>query len=594
MLKMRQKIASPCHSACRPGEDWNLLWRENEYLWQPIITPAVPSNWVKTVGVTDVVNGSIASANNAYSVYGSGGYCGDGGVITYDQYNSGYWPCAYGTPTSLGEREISMAVTISPTNTNKTVLNSEATLNLVKTAEPSAQQKRIGVEDVESIIWETIDGDTNAIQLGDNPMANGGEKRCFPERDAPEGNLNNELYAKVSLAAPIPEGMEGTVFLRRFDPDNPLEIDNTDPENDDEKRPDDNNGTGGFVSVGSGGTESIVPAGMLTFNEEESEKTVLFRFSPAHAGDNFVVAAHPNNGITNKYVFETLAQQTATGVGTAGRTLLYPKSGGTFSSQYEALPGNLQNAAMLTVWRTLWVELDQMAAPQEGATDGFLTANKGNANGQWNDAVPTSEPYDFDLRFQPPKPDISLLKTAMVDACVKVEEVLQISTKSSWITNDSASQNPNAWDTTTPFVHNRSDASSEGQRISATCRDVNALSETFWVLHAIGAYEAMSDRDPTNNTPPVGGTRGGNSGNGVFMIYNETIRDFVATCGVTTITEAEGRKGTALHEALHSFDVTHADGGVMDSKYYRVSENITWQTLLPIHIQKIQKTDVPN
>jgi len=75
---------------------------------------------------------------------------------------------------------------------------------------------------IQSVVWETVEGleSGGAIKLGDNPNDDG--KCCFPEKDAPNGTLHNEINIKVMLNAAIPPPMKGTLHLAWFDPDNPI------------------------------------------------------------------------------------------------------------------------------------------------------------------------------------------------------------------------------------------------------------------------------------------------------------------------------------------------------------------------------------
>jgi hypothetical protein len=124
-----------------------------------------------------------------------------------------------------------------------------------------------------------------------------------------------------------------------------------------------------------------------------------------------------------------------------------------------------------------------------------------------------------------------LLQTAMRAACIEVIEIDQTSANNSWITNDSASQNPNAWDTTTPFVHNASgDSMANPAVIGLPSRDVNINDNSFWCIQGVGAYEEWINSDWDWNTSAVIGdepTRGvAKSEIGIFLIYQEAIRDF--------------------------------------------------------------------
>ena len=130
-------LDSGWHPVEDKGNDWSLLWRENEYLWKPVFSSEAvpPPDWARQVNVSSSGT-DIAVGNNSASVYGSGGSCGVGGIKTYDQGLTTKWPCAYGTPTTTGVLPIDMAVRISPTT--GTVLNSEVMVTM-KPSGPSTK-----------------------------------------------------------------------------------------------------------------------------------------------------------------------------------------------------------------------------------------------------------------------------------------------------------------------------------------------------------------------------------------------------------------------------------------------------------------------
>jgi len=311
-----------------------------------------------------------------------------------------------------------------------------------------------------------------------------------------------------------------------------VELEKIDPPNAHEYGDDDDNFSESF---------SFVTSSTLTFMPGQFEKTTTVSVSQ-NAGNNYKIEAAAQNG-----------------------------------NPSQGIPNQVVKSETLTVWRRLWVELDQMAAPTEGTDPNqFNPATKytPGASGdrgditknQWMDgdenSTPSNEPTDFDVKFQPPKPDITLLQEAMLAACIEVKEVDQLG-DTSWITGDSASQNSGAWDLTTPFVKNLADLTlAAGYDISTPSRDVDYNNSSFWCIHGIGAYEA--------NT---GDTWDGNSvagednyicgvtftGSGVFLIFNETIRDIVSTKATTkdgkTIqrTVSEIQQLVVLHEVLHMF-----------------------------------------
>ena len=598
------------HQVEDSGSDWALLWQENDYLWKPTITPAPnSSDWVRTMTVSD--NGTIIAGGTGNSllqeIYNSGGSYGVGGVNTPapSGVKSIHWPCAYGTPMQTGERNIGMTVHIAPQMTPfMTVLNSAVTLSLKKTP-PSAKQPKVGVTAIASMVWQPIDGATNKIRLAYSQAAsgNGIGLRCFPEQDSPNASVNDQIDVKVTLAAPVPTGMTGTVHLAWFDPDNPKGSTKTPATNGKGTR--DNHGSIKFVN-------SPTNLLTLTFSTTTNAQTQLARMQfvkipggplgadAAHAGDNYIVAAHPNKnppgtaGIVDTWRFKS-----------DGVTLEYPVGDGTV---WKTLDGNHQTD-LLTVWRSLWVERDAMADPQATATDGFDPAKKGTGEGQWNTFVPTPEPKDFDLFLGPLRPGLAYLSMAMVAACIEVKEVDQSPANSSWITGDSATINPGAWDVyTTPFVHNLPDKEpSTITNIGKLSRDVNVNKASFWCIQGIGAYEYTIDSDNDGEIAGILGCAVNNAG--VFMVFDETIRDDSNTSSGCKSSVTVGFL-TTFHEVLHLFDLVHSDGGVMSvgarsgsemavlpdgtpEPHHSETANTRSDYLLPEHIKKVQAKDYP-
>jgi hypothetical protein len=271
------------------------------------------------------------------------------------------------------------------------------------------------------------------------------------------------------------------------------------------------------------------------------------------------------------------------------------------------------------------MELDQMAAPvaptmNNLVSDGFAFGdravydNEGNyLTGTWDTIAPVNEPINFDVLAQPTKPDISLLTTAMANACIAVREVSQDAAHNSWITNDSNSTTPNAWDSETPFVHNLPNANvSTVTNIGKLSRDVNVNTQEFWSIQAIGGYEAMittNDYDASNASSTFGYRAGkhniANPIGGVIIVFQETIRDFAVTGKDIDGTRCkrtanELNKLVTFHETLHTLgfvdpyidannNVVSPDGDIMNAKLWLYSENIDHVAVLnPEQIKKIQ------
>lgn len=237
-----------------------------------------------------------------------------------------------------------------------------------------------------------------------------------------------------------------------------------------------------------------------------------------------------------------------------------------------------------------------MAAPSMTVDDGFDPAKQYGGTipnppppGFWGTALPSPEPQDFDLFFQPEIPDISLLTSAMVAACVTVKEA------------------PSEWNTrtTTPFVHNLSnDLNSSAIAISNPSRDVNVNDAAFWCVHAIGAYEYTIGADGDGETSYTYGTAT-TDGSTIITIYNETIRDGAVYFSAINHNQAMMTKINVFHETLHRFGLDHPDGGVMATgnsnnlpngnpePHSSTTANTRSTYLLTEHIQKVQVRDYP-
>jgi len=145
--------------------------------------------------------------------------------------------------------------------------------------------------------------------------------------------------------------------------------------------------------------------------------------------------------------------------------------------------------------------------------------------------------------------------------------------------------------------------SSTFTNIGKLSRDVTVYGPSFWCIQGIGAYEGPTDSDFDGETVwTLGGAV--NNSTGVFMVFDETIRDLSNT--------ASGYKSSvtmglivAFHEVLHLFGLDHPDGGVMadgssnpDPNGIYLYEPNALKTantrsdyLLPEHIQKVQKLE---
>jgi len=323
--------------------------------------------------------------------------------------------------------------------------------------------------------------------------APGPGKSIYADSDVP--NPVNEDFLKVSIVVTLdgvaPAG-GGVVTLDFIDPPNAHEF-GTDDDN--------------FSESFSFETTT------LTFLPGEWEKTTTVSLSQ-NAGDNYIIEATANNGKPNNVVYSEI----------------------------------------LTVWRRLWVECDQMAMP---GTDIVIYDINGKISDTyfktsekeitWDDVVPTPEPVTFDLRKQPDKPNISLLNTLMNRACVTDLEYQYNNTPVVAFV-------PNLW-TEQIMYNNPAEMAQYG-------REIPNATESFWTMYVLGAYELSGqDHDIHNSALPGGDcrdfTNGINTGNA--YVFCETIRDVTNThgnCPGVTGTLADYNtffKRVVAHEILHSF-----------------------------------------
>ena len=222
------------------------------------------------------------------------------------------------------------------------------------------------VNNIASVTWEPVDGwEENKIRLA----GYGTGQRCFPEKRFPSDGVNDKINVRVALALAIPQDMHCDVYLKLFDPDNPLDIDKNDwPALGSllatQGNPNDNWGEYEIPYFGTDKTEFIEGEGdpklhtVMEFNSGEQMLRKTIHIISAHAGNDYIVAAHPNEDVTEKYIFADDQHVNHAKSVFKGRTLLYPCPEGEFSG-YEKVPGNMQTPT-LTVWRTLHVECDVM------------------------------------------------------------------------------------------------------------------------------------------------------------------------------------------------------------------------------------------
>lgn len=212
---------------------------------------------------------------------------------------------------------------------------------------------RITVTKIEWVGYDPGDGSTNYST--DNPPERGGGARIFAERNQPQGRSGDQLHDKIlikaTLSAAPPGGTNVTVDFKVFDPDHY----SADPAFD-------TNGSWGADNVVAGGAQDV---GAVLKGVQINPANHRFEF-----GGNATSVTLVGDGAT-AVVFigmEITARQPTNNFVVVGSTDL----GYVFGVQYGS-DGSLQNGGvavpaafrtpLLTVWRTLYAELDSMGQP---------------------------------------------------------------------------------------------------------------------------------------------------------------------------------------------------------------------------------------
>jgi hypothetical protein len=459
-----------------------------------------------------------------------------------------------------------------------------------------------------NVKWQTITG-TDANKTTLSADADGRGQRVFPEKSTPYGVIENkfELVFELETVTTV----DTTLHFKIFDPDNFIGLGNDAATG---------KGNGGdnystltstqtvssaanslASSLGSvviaAGTSSakltviVYPADYPVIDKLPTNTANTIIIDSAHAGDNFIVVVDTDQ-----------AKVTVAALGT------------TEDTRYKGT-NQLTHSEILTVWRTLWMEIDQMAAPIEPTvidpiSDGFAYSEKAQSgmdgsfiSGTWDTVAPTDAPIDFDVLAQPAQPDITLLRTTMAAACIEVREVDQNPDPEnwSWINGDGDSLNPGVWDTETTFERNLpDDRINTGDNIALRSRDVNKNEAEFWCIQAIGAYKLLDSYElvADNRVQLICGICYTTS----FMIFSETIRDFITDSSCIR-TAVEINQLATLHETLHLFGFvdegrnsfnTTSDGPIMTNSWYTSGTVGDYSTLNPDQIKRIQEKLYPN
>lgn len=207
----------------------------------------------------------------------------------------------------------------------------------------------IVADGVKSIVFEAIDPSST---IDDNPNTGGG-KRIFPDKTNPSDTVNRR---KVRVKAQTTFGTGQTIFFKSFDLDDPSS--DTAPVDSNGGAGNDNRGGQGTAqqfgilsAVGGTGTTNSASATTDANGLVAVELTVT-----TQPGDNFMVAASHDSTYLNGLTVSATTLKDSGGV-TVGSSTVKAKA-----------------SPMLTVWRTLHLEIDSMeAVPTTGAQKNSVT-----------------------------------------------------------------------------------------------------------------------------------------------------------------------------------------------------------------------------
>jgi len=413
------------------------------------------------------------------------------------------------------------------------------------------------INDIKEVEWKICD---NWIQDNGRNLAKlisqNGSYCVFPEKRSPISGhpIFYCVEIRVELKKELISNQEASINFGWFDPNHPIGSKKRENQNRDVAE------RCHGLSWDNYGAISLSSAPQLRFTSASNKVEIIrYNVTSAYAGDNYIVAVHPNTGVVPRYRF--MSNST---------TLTRPEG----SSR--VVLANWLRTATLTVWRTLWLELKQMKEPTEGIGNNYVfDKNKevpssnmplsSAVNGRWmnhsdkENAKPAGEPNNFDVRFQPPIPVVSQkMRTQFERACINIEEVSEAEFQEwypavAWQQEVAFKKNLNPGMPGTGIGGPSNDT--VGRQIST-----NANVNTFWILHALGAYNPDTSRDYDNTNDYEVGYATPTSA----LIFNETIRDLISTdsllrpIGASWVSIPEAREIVMFHEALHYFLGSHS------------------------------------
>jgi hypothetical protein len=480
------------------------------------------------------------------------------------------------------------------------------------------------IDDVFTVEWQAHSGNRS---LDANLNDCGGE-RFFPEKESPTDMNTTIQWVNLNVERVAGSGVT-KAYVRMLDPEN-------------EKTDASNTGNMRYRVEGTSSFTEMNGVLEVPFADGIDSVTVECTFEDLIDTEGFEDVDIPDFRIGDNYIAV---------VDASSDVVTGAKLGEDASDRYdifyaddEACTGlELNQAELLTVWRTLWMELDVMAAPspptsatdgpnQDGIEDGFDWSNRGRYDDHDNDSntpdtwggewgtLPTgeTEPPNWDEVAQPSKPDISVAQTALEAACIELKEIDQENSTGktpqewsdytdAWITGEHEdNQTSGDWDTETPFLREMVSKEYEDSRdVIRPCRDVSANSYEFWVIHATGASDVWPlEQGDVDDLRTCGVAK---SDETFILVFNETIRDHVANVSNAN-TRLDIEQAVAFHEILHCFmfadydpdNIHHTQeslevsGAIMSDDWYLASSSDEWKTFIECQVKFIQQVSRPS
>jgi|GEM_PF-2578247 len=515
------------------GDNWSLLWHENSYR----ITPQLQNystNFIKNVSCSYKTWSGRAASGAGENIGSTAWNMEEDTQYEYASNCGVVW-----TPASTTPSEIAFIPTVTLGSVEDALFTRGATLAMDWDPEgtplsASYNTKRVGVTGIQSVTWQEI---TGGVELSANPSINGGGWRIFPEKELTAswqaGTLKNALGVNVQLQNAVPIGMSASVNIQLLDPMNQCCVyDGYDLEGNIINNPigetpvniidSDNNGVANLIA--SLTEKNIITT--LTISENSNNSSCVLEITGANAGDNFIVLAFPE--VINNSIAEFAPPDSDDLAGYKTPQFKNGISGTLTTAHYTEL---------LTVWRTLWIETQEMSF-DISSTEALIATTP---------------------------PTNGVVASELARACILVREQREIGdTKITAITDitvpsDIQHDTNNTWTT-----------------IASNKHYTGSGDESLLYLFAVGCFNSLG---------PVGSYL---SAVDTILIFNDNIYDQEENLNYTF---QQLQENTMLHEIVHAFGYgNHDSSGLMRTGMN--SSSLTYTpadySLTSTHIQQIQ------